>query len=97
MSRASSYREPVTVAELAAYLGVTPARIRQVVAEHGIRPKGHRWKANLYDAWEVIRHAGPHDRLQCRRCGGLHSSHGQVCPEQSGPASAATDRGPVNT
>lgn len=51
-----------TVADLAAYLGVTPARIRQVIAKHGIAPTGQRWKAKLYDPREVLRHAGAHHR-----------------------------------
>lgn len=51
-----------TVVDIAAYLGVTPARIRQVIAEHGIAPTGQRWKAKLYDPREVLRHAGAHHR-----------------------------------
>lgn len=47
-----------TVVDIAAYLGVTPRRVRQIVAEHDIAPTGHRWKAKLYDPREVIRHAG---------------------------------------
>ena len=56
----------LTAAELAAFLGVTPARVRQIVAEHHIRPTGQRWKAKLYDPREVLRHAGPHDRIAQR-------------------------------
>lgn len=51
-----------TVVDLAAYLGVTPRRIRQIVAEHSIEPTGQRWKAKLYDPREVLRHAGPKHR-----------------------------------
>lgn len=46
-----------TVIDLAAYLGVTPRRVRQIVAEHKIRPVGQRWKAKLYDPRDVLRHA----------------------------------------
>lgn len=51
-----------TVVDIAAYLGVTPARVRQIVAKHGIEPTGMRWKAKLYDPREVFRHAGAHHR-----------------------------------
>lgn len=44
-----------TVVDLAAYLGVTPQRVRQIVAEHNIQPVGTAWKAKLYDPREVIR------------------------------------------
>jgi len=53
----------VTVAELAAYLGVTASAVRHVVRRHGILPVGARWKAKLYDPAEVLRHTGHHDRL----------------------------------
>lgn len=46
-----------TVVDLAAYLGVTPARVRQIIAKHGIAPVGTRWKAKLYEPRTVIRHA----------------------------------------
>lgn len=51
-----------TVVDIAAYLGVTPARVRQIVAKHKIQPTGQRWKAKLYDPREVFRHAGAHHR-----------------------------------
>src|SRR5690348_11313210 len=44
-----------TVIDLAAYLGVTTARVRQIIAQHGIKPVGTRWKAKLYEPREVIR------------------------------------------
>lgn len=50
--------QAATVVDIAAYLGVTPARVRQIVAKHGIAPTGQRWKAKLYDPREVFRHAG---------------------------------------
>lgn len=49
-----------TVTDLAAYLGVTPARVRQVIAQHGIEAVGLRWKAKLYDPMTVIRCANQH-------------------------------------
>ena len=51
-----------TVVDIAAYLGVTPSRVRQIVAEHNIAPTGQRWKAKLYDPREVFRHAGAYHR-----------------------------------
>lgn len=46
-----------TVVDIAALVGVTPARIRQIIAEQKIQPTGRRWKAKLYD---------PHDFLSLR-------------------------------
>jgi len=54
MSRA----QQITVVDMAAMIGVTPARIRQIVAQHGIKPTGREWKAKLYDPHEIARHAG---------------------------------------
>lgn len=51
-----------TVVDLAAYLGVTPARVRQLVATHNIEPVGMRWKAKLYDPRDVIRASRLHRR-----------------------------------
>lgn len=59
-----------TVAEIAAYLGVSASAIRHVVRRHGIEPVGHNWKAKLYVPAEVLRHTGHRDRLrsQARSC-----------------------------
>jgi hypothetical protein len=54
-----------TVVDIAAYLGVTPRRVRQIVAEHGIQPTGTRWKAKLYDPREILKHA-PSNRGDAR-------------------------------
>lgn len=54
--------QAATVVDIAAYLGVTPQRVRQIVAEHDIKPTGVRWKAKLYDPREIFRHAGAHHR-----------------------------------
>jgi hypothetical protein len=43
-----------TVVDIAALMGVTPARIRQLIAKHGIEPTGTRWKAKLYDPREFL-------------------------------------------
>lgn len=56
--------QSATVVDIAAYLGVTPARVRQVIAAHGIEPTGQRWKAKLYDPRAVFRHAGAHHRSE---------------------------------
>ena len=53
----------VTVAELAAYLGITPSGVRQVIRRHGVPARGQRWKAKLYDPHDVLQHSGRHDRL----------------------------------
>jgi hypothetical protein len=53
----------VTVTELAAYLGITPSGVRDVIRRHHIQAAGHRWKAKLYHATDVLRHTGHHDRL----------------------------------
>lgn len=47
----------VAVQLLAAYLGVTPTRVKQVIAHGKIQSVGTAWKAKLYDPTEVIRHA----------------------------------------
>ena len=52
----------LTAAEIAAFLGITAAGVRQIVKRHGIEAKGKRGKAHEYDPREVLRHAGPHDR-----------------------------------
>lgn len=52
----------LTAAELAAFLGITAAGVRQIVKRNGIRPTGKRGRANEYDPREVLRHAGTHDR-----------------------------------
>jgi excisionase family DNA binding protein len=53
----------LTVAELAAYLGLSPSRIRHIVADHGIRSPGRKGKAKVYRPGDVLRHTGRHDRL----------------------------------
>lgn len=53
----------ITVAEIAAFLNVTPARVRQIIAEHKIEATGQEHKAKLYDGREVIGHAGSRDRI----------------------------------
>jgi hypothetical protein len=52
----------LTAAELAAFLGITAAGVRQIVKRNRIEPKGKRGKAHEYDPGEVLRHAGTHDR-----------------------------------
>lgn len=52
----------LTVAELAAFLGLTASGLRNVIHRKKIPPVGKRGKANLYDPAEVLRHAGRHDR-----------------------------------
>lgn len=52
----------LTAAEIAVFLGVTAAAVRQVVKRKEIKPVGKDGKANLYDVDEVLRHAGTRDR-----------------------------------
>ena len=51
-----------TVVYIAAYLGITPARVRQIVAQYEIQPTGARWKAKLYNPRDIFRHAGAQHR-----------------------------------
>lgn len=53
----------LTAAEIAVAIGVSYGFIRRVVAENQIRPVGKRGRMHLYDAEEVTRHTGRHDRL----------------------------------
>jgi DNA-binding transcriptional MerR regulator len=52
----------LTAAELAAFLGISAAGVRQIVRRGNVPPKGKRGKAHLYDPADVLRHAGVHDR-----------------------------------
>ena len=47
--------QAATVVDIAALVGVTPARIRQLVAEHRIKSTGQRWKAKLYDPNDFLK------------------------------------------
>lgn len=44
-----------TVVDIAALVGVTPARIRQLAVKHKIQPTGTRWKAKLYDPRDFMK------------------------------------------
>jgi hypothetical protein len=46
--------QKATVIDIAALVGVTPARIRQIIAQHHIEPTGYRWKAKLYDPRDFL-------------------------------------------
>lgn len=65
----------MTVAEIAAFLGMSPSGVRQVVRRHRIRSNGRHGRALTYSPAEVLLHAGAHDRQQrrrrtlCRVCG----------------------------
>lgn len=52
----------VTVKEIAAFLHLSPGRVRVLINEHGIEPTGVEWKAKLYDMREVLRVTGARDR-----------------------------------
>lgn len=56
----------VTVVEIAAYIGVTPGYVRQVIAVHHIRRVGRHGRANLYRVSDIMRHTGHTDRLAQR-------------------------------
>jgi hypothetical protein len=53
----------LTVVEMAAYLGLSPSRVRHIVADHNIRSPGRKGKAKVYRPGDVLRHTGRHDRL----------------------------------
>lgn len=57
----------LTVAELAAFLGLTPSGLRNIISRKQIAPVGKRGKANVYDPAEVLRHAGVRDRRATRQ------------------------------
>lgn len=52
----------LTAAEIAVFLGITAAGVRQIVKRHEIDARGKAGKANLYDPQEVLKVAGVHDR-----------------------------------
>lgn len=54
----------LTVAELAAFLGISRAGVRKVISRYQVQAagKGH-FGAKLYDPRDVLRHTGSHDRL----------------------------------
>lgn len=60
--RDSQGRAPLTTAEAAAFLGVSPGAIRQIVRRHHIAAVGKRGRAKVYWMHEIARHAGAHDR-----------------------------------
>lgn len=54
--------QQATVVDIAALVGVTPARIRQIAKKRNIQPTGMRWKAKLYDPRDFLtRPVGHHD------------------------------------
>lgn len=64
----------LTVAEIAAFLGMTTSGVRHIVRRHRIAPTGRIGHALTYSAAEVLLHAGAHDRLTTRR------RHADGCP-----------------
>lgn len=52
----------LTAAEIAAFLGITAAGVRQIVKRNEIRHRGKIGRAKLYDVRDVVRHSGAHDR-----------------------------------
>lgn len=57
-----STSQHLTAAELAAFLGITAAGVRQIIRRNNITPVGKIGYAHTYVARDVIRAAGPHDR-----------------------------------
>lgn len=55
-----------TVPMIAAYLGVTPGYVRQLIAKHKIAPAGRIGRAHLYWVVDITRHTGHGDRLAQR-------------------------------
>lgn len=60
-------RRPVTTAEAAAYLGVSPGAIRQIVRRNQIPSAGQRGRAKLYWMHHIAQAAGAHDRQVLRK------------------------------
>lgn len=56
-------RRPVTAAEAAAFLGITPGAVRQIVSRNQIPAAGTEGRAKLYWMHDITRHAGTDDRL----------------------------------
>lgn len=52
----------LTAAEVAVFLGITAAGVRQIVKRHKIEARGKAGKAHLYDPHEILRVAGAYDR-----------------------------------
>lgn len=52
----------LTAAELAAFLGITAAGVRQIIRRHKIRPIAKQGRAHLYDPDTILRHATALDR-----------------------------------
>lgn len=57
----------LTAAELAAFLGMTPAGVRSLIRNHKIAAVDKRGRANLYDARAVVDTLGGHDRRFTRK------------------------------
>jgi hypothetical protein len=53
----------LTAAEIAAYLGVTPGRVRQLIVQHCVAATGRRGRASLYAVDDIVRHTGARDRV----------------------------------
>jgi hypothetical protein len=53
----------LTAAEIAAWLGVSAGRVRQVVAKHSIKANGKRGRMHTYRLDDITRHTGHSDRL----------------------------------
>lgn len=56
----------LTVTEIAAFLGVTPSAVRQIVRRNGIASTGKTGRAKLYDPRTVLDACGAHDRRACQ-------------------------------
>jgi hypothetical protein len=52
----------LTVAELAAFLGMSASGVRTVISRHQVQAVGTMWKAKLYRPDDVLRHTGARDR-----------------------------------
>jgi hypothetical protein len=52
----------VTVKEIAAFLHLSPGRVRVLINQHGIESTGVEWKAKLYHLPDVLAVTGARDR-----------------------------------
>lgn len=56
-------RAPLTVVEIAAFLGVTPGAVRKQIRAHGIKPLPVKFGRRVqYDGRAVFKVMGTHDR-----------------------------------
>lgn len=75
-------RLPLTVAEIALFLGLTPVAVRQIIRREQIPSVGKRGRAKLYWTHAITNEVGAHDRRLLRKRRPLcNTSHGTTAPK----------------